>query len=58
MRTHYKHPGTAPVLRVVFNLYVIDRYPQFEIAKMFGIRLETAEVYIRVARQICLKPYL
>ena len=47
-----------PVLRVVFNLYVIDRYPQIEIAKMVGIRLETAEAYIQVARQICLKPYL
>jgi|HubBroStandDraft_2_1064218.scaffolds.fasta_scaffold54372_1 RNA polymerase sigma factor (sigma-70 family) len=46
-----------PVLRAVFNLYVIDRYPQIEIAKMVGIRLETAEAYIRVARQICLKPY-
>jgi RNA polymerase sigma factor (sigma-70 family) len=47
-----------PVLRAVFNLYVIDRYPQNEIAKMVGIRLETAEAYIQVARQICLKPYL
>ena len=47
-----------PVLRAVFNLYVIDRYPQIEIAKMVGIRLETAEAYIQVARQICLKPYL
>jgi hypothetical protein len=34
------------------------RYPQIEIAKMVGIRLETAEACIRVARQICLKPYL
>lgn len=47
-----------PVLRAVFNLYVIDRYPQIEIAKMVGIRLETAEAYIQVARQICLKPFL
>ena len=47
-----------PVLGAVFNLYVIDRYPQIEIAKMVGIRLETAEAYIQVARQICLKPYL
>jgi DNA-directed RNA polymerase specialized sigma24 family protein len=47
-----------PVLRAVFNLYVIDRYPKIEIAKMVGIRLETAEAYIKVARQICLKPYL
>jgi DNA-directed RNA polymerase specialized sigma24 family protein len=47
-----------PVLRAVFNLYVIDRYPQIEIAKMVGIRLETAEAYIQVARQICLRPYL
>jgi RNA polymerase sigma factor (sigma-70 family) len=47
-----------PVLRAVFNLYVIDRYPQIEIAKMVGIRLETTEAYIQVARQICLKPYL
>jgi hypothetical protein len=31
---------------------------KIEIAKMFGIRLETAEACIRVARQICLKPYL
>lgn len=46
------------VLRAVFNLYVIDRYPQIEIAKMVGIRLETTETYIQVARQICLKPYL
>jgi len=47
-----------PVLRAVFNLYVIDRYPQIEIAKMVGIRLETAEAYIQVARLICLKPYV
>jgi DNA-directed RNA polymerase specialized sigma24 family protein len=47
-----------PVLRFVFNLYAIDRYPQIGIAKMVGIRVETAETYIRVARQICLKPYL
>ena len=46
-----------PVLRAVFNLYVIDRYPQMEIAKMVGISRETTETYIRVARQICLKPY-
>jgi hypothetical protein len=36
---------------------VIDRYPQIEIEKMIGIRLETVEAYIQVARQICLKPY-
>jgi DNA-directed RNA polymerase specialized sigma24 family protein len=47
-----------PVLRAVFNLYLIDWYPQIEIAQMLGIRLETAEAYIRVARQICLRPYL
>jgi len=47
-----------PILRAAFNLHVIDRYPQIELAKMVGIRLETAEAYIRVARQICLKPYL
>jgi RNA polymerase sigma factor (sigma-70 family) len=47
-----------PLLRAVFNLSVIDQYPKIEIAKMVGIRLETAEAYIKVARQICLKPYL
>jgi DNA-directed RNA polymerase specialized sigma24 family protein len=40
-----------PVLQAVFNLSVIDRYPQIAIAKMNGIRLEAAEAYIQVTRQ-------
>jgi hypothetical protein len=35
-----------PVLQAVFNLSVIDRYPQIAIAKMNGIRLEAAETFL------------
>jgi RNA polymerase sigma factor (sigma-70 family) len=45
-------------LRTVFNLHVIDRYPQSEIAKMFGTSLQAIGCYVRVARQVCLRSLL
>lgn len=47
-----------PILRAVFNLHVIDLYPQTEIAKIFGISLQTTVSYIQIARQLCIKPFL
>ena len=47
-----------PVLRAVFNLHVIDRQPQSEIAKIFGISPKTIASYIQIARQLCIKPFL
>ena len=47
-----------PVLRVVFNLHVIDRYPPIEIANILGISLETTVSYIKISRQLCINPFL
>jgi RNA polymerase sigma-70 factor (ECF subfamily) len=47
-----------PGFRTVFNLHVIDRYPQTEIGKMLGISLETTVSYLQIARQHCIKPLL
>ena len=47
-----------PVLRAVFNLHVIDRQPQSEIAELFGISPNTIASYIQIARQLCIKPFL
>jgi RNA polymerase sigma factor (sigma-70 family) len=46
------------ILRAVFNLHVIDGYPQTEIAKVFGMSLQTIGCYVWVARQVCLRSLL
>jgi RNA polymerase sigma factor (sigma-70 family) len=46
------------ILRTVFNLHVIDGYPQTEIAKMVGMSLQAVGCYVRVARLICIRTLL
>ena len=46
------------ILRAVFNLHVIDGYPQTEIAKMFGTSLQAIGCYVRIARLICIRNLL
>jgi DNA-directed RNA polymerase specialized sigma24 family protein len=46
------------ILRVVFNLHVIDGYPQTEIAKMFGASVQAIGCYVRIARLICIRALL
>jgi RNA polymerase sigma factor (sigma-70 family) len=44
-----------PVVRAIFNLHVIDRCPQDEIAKLLGKSPETISSFIQKAREHCLK---
>ena len=46
------------ILRAVFNLHVIDGYPQTEIAKTFGTSLQAIGCYVRIARLICIRTFL
>jgi RNA polymerase sigma factor (sigma-70 family) len=46
------------ILRTMFNLHVIDGYPQTEIAKMFGTSLQAIGCYVRIARLICIRTLL
>jgi RNA polymerase sigma factor (sigma-70 family) len=46
------------ILRTMFNLHVIDGYPQTEIAKMFGMSLQAIGCYVRIARLICIRTLL
>jgi RNA polymerase sigma factor (sigma-70 family) len=46
------------ILRAVFNLHVIDGYPQTEIAKMFGMSPQAIGCYVRVARPISIRTLL
>jgi DNA-directed RNA polymerase specialized sigma24 family protein len=46
------------ILRTVFNLHVIDGYPQTEIAKMFDTSLQAIGCYVRIARLICIRNLL
>ena len=50
--------GLPCILRVVFNLHVIDGYAQTEIADTLGITVQAVGCYIRVARRCCRKSFL
>jgi RNA polymerase sigma factor (sigma-70 family) len=50
--------GLPRILRVVFNLHVIDGYAQTEIAETLGITVQAVGCYIRVARQCCKRSFL
>jgi DNA-directed RNA polymerase specialized sigma24 family protein len=46
------------VVRVIFNLHVIDRYPEDKIAQLLGISPATISSYIQKAWQLCPKCFV
>jgi RNA polymerase sigma factor (sigma-70 family) len=47
-----------PVVRAIFNLHVIDRYPQDNIARILGKSPETISSLIQKAREHCQKCFV